>query len=213
MSKKPKSKVSGNPYHKRNWGKGRKPRISKPRTAEGLKRKQRYGCKLLRVYYTDKIFAGYFQGEIPSVNELTLDVHATKRRAPTSKVRVFINAVVDQLSLYRQYLPPFKFFYLDLAVYVPVYHGNGNVIMRDASNFVKIAEDSICKSLETDDKFNLDVAVHKRNLPQGQKPHWIFVLIGREDEQHAEEGNEEWFPSIAFKRHAEESGIGEAPKG
>lgn len=182
---------------------GKQPKPKRPPNPELMRKRQRYGNKLLRLYYDSNLIAGYFLGEIPSVNEITLDVHKLKRRAPTSQVRIFVKAVLDWLEQYREYRPDFKFFELDISVFIPLYAEGGKVITRDASNFVKISEDSICKALGTDDKFNLDVSVHKRNLLPEQQPHWTFVLIGRNHEQHKEEGNEERFPSIAFKRAAE----------
>ena len=171
------------------------------------RRKQRYTNTLARVYFDQEHAAGYFLGEIPSVNELTLDVHKLKRRAPTAQVKIFYRTVINWLKQYASRAPSFKYFDLDIAVFVNCYTGQA-VIMRDASNFIKIAEDSICKALGTDDRFNFDVAVHKRNLPAGQVPHWTFVLTGRNHEQHEKEGG---FKSIWWKEEADK-GKGEAVK-
>lgn len=182
----------------------KKREVAAKRKHQRAERKRRYGNKLLRVYWDKNLIAGYFEGEIPSVNELTFDVHKIKRRAPTTQVRIFVQAVVDWLQKFEVYMPKFKFYQLDLAVWVPMYSPKGKVLIRDASNFVKVSEDSICKALGVDDTFNLDVSVHKRNLLPDQLPHWTFVLIGRNHEQHEDEGEEDRFPAIHFKKAAEE---------
>lgn len=166
------------------------------------RQRKRYGNRLVSFYYTETELAGYWIGEIPSVNELTTDIHATKRRAPTTQVKIFKKTIIDWLGPYRHLAPPFKFFELSIGVWIPIYTDkNKHVIMRDVSNFVKISEDSICQALATDDRFHLDVLIHKRDLPKGQDPHWTFVLTGRNNERSE---NEEAFKAISFKAQVEE---------
>jgi hypothetical protein len=175
-----------------------------PKTPEQIERlKRRYAGKLVRLGYDDRHFAGYWIGEIPSVNELTLDVHRIRRRAPTVPVKVFKAALFSWLTQYAAYAPLFQFYELDIAVWIPLYHSNNDLVMRDVSNFIKVSEDSICQAIGRDDRFHLDVLIHKRNLPQGQQPHWTFVLTGREHEQHEKEGE---FKAIRFKGIAEAGG-------
>ena len=175
-------------------------RTKTPEQREALR--ARYGNRLVSIYYTETELAGYWFGEIPSVNELTTDIHKTKRRAPTSQVKIFKQSIIDWLQQYRHLAPVFKFFELSIAVWIPVYTSKkSHVVMRDVSNFVKVSEDSICQALGTDDRFHLDVLIHKRNLPKGQDPHWTFVLTGRNNEQHS---NEISFKAISFKTQVEE---------
>lgn len=181
--------------------------ISLDKVAKREHVRQRYAGRLVRLYHEGPHFAGYWTGEIPSVNDLTLDIHRTHRRAPTVQVKTFKKAVFKWLSRFAPNMPRYKYFDLDIGVWVPMFHEGGNVIMRDVSNFIKVSEDSICQSLGKDDRFNLDVAIHKRNLPQGQEPHWTFVLTGRNEEEHA---NERSINSITWKRAAE-SGAGYCP--
>lgn len=184
-------------------------RIAKTSAEEKAHLRRRYAGKLVRLFYDERHFAGYWTGEIPSVNDLTLDVHKIKRRAPTMQVKIFKQAVYDWLARYAAYFPKYMYFELDIAVWFRMYVNHTfNLVMRDVSNFIKISEDSICQAVGVDDRFNLDVMIHKRDLPQGQEPHWAFVLTGRNQVEHESERN---FNAIAFKRHAED-GAGFVPE-
>lgn len=173
------------------------------------KRNARFKCQLVRLYHDDQHLAGYFLGEVPSANRLTTDIWDLRRRAPTAETKVFKRSVREYLSLYISSLPRFKFYELDIAVFIPLYFKAGVVITRDVSNFVKIAEDSICQALMTDDKLHLDVSIHKRNLKDAsESPHWTFVLTGRTGEQH---DHEYQYKSLNFKRLVHEQGVGFQP--
>lgn len=162
---------------------------------------ERYRVKLVRLYHDETHLAGMWEGEIPSVNKLTADIHEKRRRVSTGAVKLFKREVKRWLWPFFELLPRFPYYELDLCIWVKTHNSNGTVYQRDASNFVKISEDSICQALMTDDMLHFDVSVHKRNLKHGEPPHWTFVITGRNQENH---DNENEIKSIVFKQRAEQ---------
>ncbi len=163
---------------------------------------------MIRVYHDDEHLAGYFIGQIPSANRLTTDIWDMRRRAPTAETKVFKQSVRNYLSLYAHLLPQFRFYELDISVWIPVYFKGGAVITRDVSNFIKISEDSVCQALMLDDKLNLDVSIHKRNLKKDEQAHWVFVLKGRKAESYHDECNRS--KALSFKEQVHNQGVGQA---
>lgn len=167
----------------------------------------RFKCQLVRIYHDDEHLAGYFIGQIPSANRLTTDIWDMRRRAPTAETKVFKRSVRNYLSLYAHLLPQFRFYELDIAVWIPLYFNAGAIITRDVSNFIKISEDGVCQALMLDDKLNLDVSIHKRNLKKGEQAHWVFVLKGRKEENYHDECNHS--KALSFKAQVHGQGVGQ----
>ena len=112
--------------------------------------------------------------------KLTLDIHATRRRASTSEVKAFKRAIFKALKPLADRLDEDQLYTLYLKFYLPVYHKNGSLKREDVSNFVKVAEDGICTALGIDDCQFMSVRCDKIH---SDTTSWWFEIERFEDGQ------------------------------
>lgn len=157
-------------------------RINKPDAKNPLamrlnaaKPPQEYAQELVSLQALEDGLTGEFRGKVPSVNQLTLDVHNIRRRAATAQVKTFKKYVRTLLATQNaiSMVPEAKWYTLYLCVAFPLYDQGGGVIRKDASNFIKVPEDAISVALGLDDSRFLRVAIEKVDSPDNL---WRFEL-------------------------------------
>ncbi len=137
----------------------------------------RYVSEVKDAHCSEECLFVHFTGKIPSVNILTLDVHATKRRAPTTPVKVFKQSTMitlrNAMIQWRLVVPEFELYKLEFAFYFPCKNKNGSPRKVDTSNFVKIPEDAIASAIGIDDCRFIEVNALKQHRVTYE---WSFRL-------------------------------------
>lgn len=97
----------------------------------------------------------------PSANNAL--VHAPRRTFPTKEYRAW-KKLCKNIKV--QKIKKAEWYGVEIFFHFPLYYKNGNVMRKDRSNYIKYAEDELCKKLVTYDGEPIDDKLIKTGVEE-----------------------------------------------